>query len=89
MIRILARWHYFDASLYVMEAEMRRKWTAQEVKEWYLATGAVTYYNREDANIIVRKNRSTGWTVNWANPKAYFLQGGILAVVFIILYLIG
>ena len=33
---------------------MKRKWTAQEVKEWYQATGALTYCNKEDANIIVK-----------------------------------
>ena len=34
---------------------MKRKWTTQEVKEWYQATGALTYCNKEDANIIVKK----------------------------------
>ena len=66
---------------------MKRKWTAQEVKEWYQATGALTYCNKEDANIVVKKSRSEGWTVNWANPKAYLLQGGILAIVFAIIQL--
>ena len=68
---------------------MKRKWTAQEVKEWYQKTGALTYYNKDDYNIIVKKPRSEGWTVNWANPKAYLLQGGFLALVFGILYLFG
>ena len=67
---------------------MKRKWTAQEVKEWYQATGALTYCNKEDANIVVKKSRSEGWTVNWANPKAYLLQGGILAIVFAIIQLL-
>ena len=66
---------------------MKRKWTAHEVKEWYQATGALTYFNKEDANIVVKKPRSEGWTVNWANPKAYLLQGGILAIVFAIIQL--
>ena len=67
---------------------MKRKWTEPEVKAWYQKTGAITYYNKEDANVVVRKPHSQGWTVNWANPKAYLLQGGILAVVFGLLYFI-
>ena len=66
----------------------KRKWTAQEVKEWSQATGAFTYSNKEDANIVVKKPRSEGWTVNWANPKAYLLQGCILAIVFAIIQLL-
>ena len=69
--------------------EKKRKWTEKEVKQWYLLTGAVTYANREDGNLVVRKPRSLGLTVNWANPKAYLLMGGILAVVFGVLYLVG
>ena len=67
---------------------MKRKWSAQEVKEWYQATGAITYCNKEDANIVIKKPRSEGWTVNWANPKAYLLQGGILVIVFAIIQLL-
>ena len=59
------------------------------MKQWYLLTGAVTYANPEDLNVVVRKPRSHGLTVNWANPKAYLLMGGILAVVFGVLYLVG
>lgn len=51
-------------------------------------TGAFTYSNKEDANIVVKKPRSEGWTVNWANPKAYLLQGCILAIVFAIIQLL-
>ena len=65
----------------------KRKWTAEEVMQWYRDTGAFTYANPDDLNIIVKKPRSKGYTVNWANPKAYILQGIILAVVFGIMYL--
>ena len=65
----------------------KRKWTAEEVKQWYRDTGAFTYANPDDLNIIVKKPRSEGYTVNWANPKAYILQGIIFAVVFGIMYL--
>ena len=65
----------------------KRKWTAEEVMQWYRDTGAFTYANPDDLNIIVKKPRSEGYTVNWANPKAYILQGIILAVVFGLMYL--
>ena len=65
----------------------KRKWTAEEVMQWYRDTRAFTYANPDDLNIIVKKPRSEGYTVNWANPKAYILQGIILAVVFGIMYL--
>lgn len=67
----------------------KRKWTAQEVMELYQQTGAITYCNKNDSNIIVKKPKSEGWTVNWGNPKAYLLQGGILAIVFGILYFVN
>ena len=66
----------------------KRKWTTEEVRQWYRDTGAITYSNPDDLNIVVKKPRSEGLTVNWANPKAYLLQGAILAVVFGIVYLL-
>lgn len=64
----------------------KRKWTAEEVQQWYLDTGTRTYANPEDLNIVVKKPKREGLTVNWANPKAYLLQGAILAIVFAALY---
>ncbi len=64
----------------------KRKWTAQEVQQWYRDTGAITYHNPEDLNVVVRKPRRQGYTVNWANPKAYLLQGFILAIVFAVVF---
>ena len=64
----------------------KRKWTEKEVQQWYQDTGALTYANPDDLNIIVKKPRREGLTVNWANPRAYLLQGAILAVVFTIIY---
>ena len=71
------------------EARQKRKWTAQEVRQWYEDTGAFTYVNAKDLNVVVKKPRSEGWTVNWANPRAYMLLGGILAVVWIILHAVS
>lgn len=66
----------------------KRKWTAEEVQQWYRDTGAITYANPDDLNIVVKKPRREGLTVNWAHPKVYLLQGVILAVVFAVLYLL-
>lgn len=66
----------------------KRKWTAEEVQQWYRDTGAITYCNPADLNVVVRKSRRQGFTVNWANPKAYLLQGLILAIVFAIVLLL-
>ena len=66
----------------------KRKWTTEEVQQWYRDTGAITYANPNDLNIVVKKPRREGLTVNWANPKAYLLQGAILEVVFAIVYLL-
>lgn len=66
----------------------KRKWTAEEVKQWYEDTGAFTYANPDDLNIVVKKPKREGFTVNWANPKAYLLQGAILVVVFAVIYLL-
>ena len=65
----------------------RRKWTHEEVRQWYRETGAITYDNPQDLNVVVPKPRGNGMTVNWANPKAYLLQGLILVVVFLLLFL--
>ena len=80
----------FGKGVYVMAKRNsdKRKWTAEEVQQWYRNTGAFTYANPDDLNIIVKKPRRHGFTVNWANPKAYLLQGVILAVVFAVVYLL-
>lgn len=64
----------------------KRKWTEEEIRQWYRDTGAFTYANPDDLNVVVKKPRSDGLTVNWANPKAYLLLGAILAVVFAAVY---
>lgn len=61
-----------------MRTQKKRKWTAEEVARWYQQTGAITYANPEDANWVVRKPRSLGWTLNWANPKSCLIAAGIL-----------
>ena len=67
----------------------KRKWSAEEVRQWYFLNNTNFYSNKEDGNIVVRKPKSLGWTVNWANPWAYAMQGAVLAVVFTIIYLLG
>lgn len=67
----------------------KRKWTTEEVQQWYQDTGAFTYSNPNDLNIVVKKPRSEGLTLNWANPKAYLLQGVILAIVIAFVVLVS
>jgi uncharacterized membrane protein len=37
------------------------------------------YLNREDPALMVTKRFGVGWTVNFANPKAWLLLAGIVA----------
>ncbi len=71
----------------------KRKWSADEVKQWYRDNKsfpyANIYANPDDLNIVVKKPRSEGLTLNFANPKAYLLIGTILAAVFTILYFVN
>jgi len=68
------------------KASAKRKWTEEEVSRWYQETGAITYTNKEDGNLIVRKpGGSMGWTVNWANPKSYLLQAVLLLFILAII----
>ena len=62
------------------------KWTDEEVRQWYQDTGAVTYSNPEDLNVIVSGHGRNKLTVNWANPKAYLVIAGLLAVVLILCF---
>ena len=58
----------------------KRKWTGEEVRQWYEATGASTYHNREDRNLFVKNRSNTGADVNWGNPWAYVLVTGLAAL---------
>ncbi len=71
----------------VQKTSNKRKWTAEEVQQWYRDAGAVTYVNPDDLNIIVKKRSGAALTVNWANPKTYLLQG-IILVVYAVIYLL-
>ena len=64
----------------------KRKWTEEEVRQWYRETGAVTYDNPEDLNVVVPGPRGNQLTVNWANAKAYLLVAVLLAVVLMLFF---
>ena len=66
----------------------KRKWTDEEVRQWYKDTGAVTYSNPKDLNVIVPGLRCNKLTVNWANPKAYLVIAGLLAAILIPYFII-
>ena len=70
------------------KASVKKKWTAEEVQQWYCDAKILIYCNPSDSNIVVKKARRKGFAVNWANPKAYLLLGAVLALVFVIVLLL-
>ena len=68
-------------------AHKKRKWTDAEVRQWYNDSGSVTYSNPEDRNLIVPGYERNKLTVNWANPKAYLVIAGLLAVMLILCFI--
>jgi uncharacterized membrane protein len=40
----------------------------------------VAYVNKDDPAVVVAARFGIGWTLNWANPRAWLLIAGILAV---------
>ena len=56
----------------------KRKWTTEEVRQWYRDTGAITYANPDDLNIVVKKPRSEVLTVN--SNSTVDMTGGTLNV---------
>lgn len=65
----------------------KRKWTEEEVLQWYRDTGAATYDNPEDLNLVVPGPSGMKLTVNWANPKAYLVVGALLAAVLLLWFI--
>lgn len=66
----------------------KRKWTVEEVQQWYKDNGCLVYSNPNDLNIIVKKSWGNGYTLNRANPKSYLLQGTIIAIALAVIYLL-
>ena len=64
----------------------KRKWTDEEVRQWYKDMGAVIYSNPKDLNVIVPGYERNKLTVNWANPKVYLVIAGLLAVLLILYF---
>ena len=63
---------------------MKRKWTPEEVRQWYDRHGLYVYCNPEDGNWIVRKAWGLGWTMNLANPRTWLFLAGVLAVLLLL-----
>ncbi len=53
---------------------------------WYVG---MFYYNPQDPAIFVEKRVGIGYTMNFANPLAWLLMGGLLLMIFIFTRLIG
>lgn len=49
--------------------------------------GGLFYFNRNDPSIFVEKRFGVGWTINFANPKAYFVLIVPIAIILILSYL--
>ncbi len=65
---------------------MKRKWTPEEVREWYSRHSQYIYRNPEVGNWIVRKTWGLGWTMNLANPKTWLFLAGVVAVLLAAFY---
>lgn len=65
---------------------MKRKWTPEEVRQWYDRHGLYVYCNPEDGNWIVRKAWGFGWTMNLANPRTWLFLAGVLVVLLATFY---
>lgn len=63
---------------------MKRKWTHDEVQQYYKKEHNIVYYNKEDGNLFVQIDTDLGFkvTVNYANPKAYIILS--ILILFII-----
>ncbi|MFS0639139.1 DUF5808 domain-containing protein [Mesobacillus foraminis] len=48
--------------------------------------GGLFYFNKNDPSIFVEKRFGVGWTINFANPKGYFLIFGPLLLILLVSY---
>lgn len=55
-----------------------------EDKYW---KGGLFYFNRNDPSIFVEKRFGVGWTINFANPKAYFILFVPIILILVISFL--
>lgn len=46
--------------------------------------GGLFYFNKNDPSIFVEKRFGVGWTMNFANPKAYFILLGPIVLIVVI-----
>jgi uncharacterized membrane protein len=53
-------------------------------KNWH---GGLFYINREDPTLMVPRRFGLGWTLNFGNPKAAMLLGGVLALISLVIIL--
>lgn len=62
----------------------KRKWTPEEVRQWYSDRKTRNYSNPEDTNWVVRKPHGLGWAMNLANPKIWWFLAGVACVVMLV-----
>lgn len=49
--------------------------------------GGLIYFNKNDPSIFVEKRFGIGWTMNFANPKGYFLILGPIIIILVLSFL--
>lgn len=65
----------------------KAKWPPEEVAHWYNRNPGSFYNNKEDANLFVRRNCGTGWTLNLGNPLSWVLIAALNVLVALLLIL--
>jgi uncharacterized membrane protein len=58
-----------------------------EYDEDHYWKGGLFYFNKNDPSIFVEKRFGVGWTINFANPKGYFMIFGPLILIILFSYL--
>ena len=53
-------------------------------KYWH---GGLFYINREDHTLLVPRRYGLGWTLNFGNPRAAILLGGVLSLISVVITL--
>jgi len=50
----------------------KRKYSKEEIQEWYKEHPSALYFNRNDSNLFVPK-RTIGFSPNFAHPAAWII----------------
>ena len=63
----------------------RRKFSAEEVKQWQIEHNqSMFYFNKNDANIFVRRGHSSAPTINLSHPAGWIIIAALVALIVLI-----